>query len=210
MCKLARSGIGAPLSFTLIALLCLAFFSVPSRLRAADFVLQTGTGNPLQTVTVPLEMPAINALPQLRFEIAFATDEIPQAGTFHDSVSFTLQTADESSTALLLTMDAFGLQAAPPNPGGFPIPPGALQIMEIPYFGSAGDPAMRAAYAVLFTAPMQFTEQANNSFFDLFDNLDPVSSVAHLRNVTVVPEPQLAWILLSGLGIMALFQRMRR
>src|SRR5688572_24365272 len=100
--------------------------------RAADSVLRTGEGGPLQTATVPLIIPGASLFPQLSFEFAFATDETPQAGTFHDSVTFTLQTTNQSSLAILLTLDAFGLQLAPPTPGGVAIPPGSLQANPIP------------------------------------------------------------------------------
>lgn len=168
---------------------------------------ETGGGVPLQTAVEEAVLAAESA--RLLFEFAFATDEVPAPGSFLDSVAFTLQTGNSSSTAILLTMDASGLSIAPSTPGGVTINPAMLLVTPVAFFGSAGDPTMRSAYAVSFDVPAEFLGGANHFYFDLFDNGDSVRSAGYFQNLVVVPEPSLAWLLLAGLTTVAAFKRFR-
>lgn len=176
---------------------------------AADVALATGSGQSLLTASVLAPTPLSDSLPRLSLDLAFATDETPQGGSFLDSFSVSLRSADGSRTALLLTADAFGLQLAPPNPGGFSIAPGSIRTEVIPYFGSASDPAGRVAIAVSFDVPLEFTAQTNTVLFDLFDNGNAAGSLGLARNIAVVPEPAIGLLLLAGTVVGLFIKRFR-
>lgn len=161
--------------------------------------LQTGSGEALQTVSVNVSVPPPDLSSVLSFDVAFATSEIPAPGVFLDALSLTLQRGDQAQSAVLLTLDAFGLKLAPPSAGAFQLNADAVKAASIAYFGSLSDPAARSAYHVSLDLPGQFAG-AGQLLMDLFDNGDALTSVALLANLSIVSAPEPGPIALAALG----------
>jgi hypothetical protein len=170
-------------------------------------VLHAAGTEPLITETRLLEVDSSFALPLLQFTFGFATDENFTAGQFGDSFSVTLQDASLTTTMIFLTVDASGVVWAPPTPGTTPIDPASISRTVSPFPRSV-EPALvlQFAYRVESPLPSAFAGQTLSLHFDLFDNLNGVSSLGWFSDVTVVPEPRL-WI--PGAGIL-LFYVLRR
>ncbi len=148
-------------------------------------VFRTGTGEPLLSLSVPFDVPPSNAPAMLRFEFGFATDEPDVPGTFSDSFSVTLQRNDQSATALLLTADRSGVQWAPPTAGGLNLNPADIQRTETNLPSLTPDLATKFAFSVSFILPSVFAGGPLNLFFDLFDNLNSIASLAFVRGVRI-------------------------
>jgi hypothetical protein len=121
----------------------------------------------------------------LQFEFGFGTDEIEAPGTFFDSFSITLESADGSATALLLTADLLGPLWAPPNPGGLELAPEDLSREEIDFNTAHGSFARAYAFAVSLLIPQAFLGQMTEIFFDLFDNLNELQSTGYFSQLEV-------------------------
>src|SRR6185503_12445295 len=83
--------------------------------------LRTKTGQPLQSVGIPLLIPQTVPLPLLEFSFGFTTDETNAPNHFFDSLSLTLQATNGPATALLLATDINGVAWAPPDPAALTI-----------------------------------------------------------------------------------------
>jgi hypothetical protein len=176
--------------------------------RAQAQRLETGSGDALQTVSLQVSVPVPSVAPVLSFDVGFATAETPAPGVFLDALTFTLQRADQTQTAVLLTVDAFGLKLAPPSAGAFQVNSDAINATSIAYFGSLSDPAERSAYHVTLDLPGEFAG-AGQLLMDLFDNGDAKKSVGIVANVSIVsaPEPGVLGIVVAGGLLMCLWRR---
>ena len=164
-------------------------------------VFRTGTNETLLTLSVPLSAPPTNSPSLLRFEIGFATAEPDVPDTFFDSFSVTLQNANPSATALLLTVDRAGIQWAPSNPGGLTLDPANVQRAAATFPDLNPALALKFAYSVTFALPALLTGSPLTLFFDLFDNLNAAASLAYVQGVrleTVVPAVKLHSATLIG------------
>lgn len=148
-------------------------------------VLRTGSGQPLLTHSLDLLLPGIEREPTLLFEFGFATDEINLPEAFFDSFSVTLQPTDAAKTALLLTMDTTGLVRAPYNPGGLVLTETAIDLQSVGFPDLSPTLALQAAFTVSFNLPGDLAGEAATVYFDLFDNQNPLASLAYVRNVHI-------------------------
>jgi hypothetical protein len=172
------------------------------RAQSTFVVLNTGNGQPLVSVATPLFVDAALVQPRLQFNFGFATDEISTPGTFLDSLTVTIQNADQSLTAVYLTSDASGTVLAPPTPGSLLLDAATINTSSIAY--PSLQPVLANPHAFLISAaiPPQFVGGPINVFFDLFDNQNPIASQGWYNNLQIVsvPEPQ-AWTLLLLAGV---------
>jgi hypothetical protein len=158
-------------------------------LPAADApsVLMTGAGAALVSTQQVLQVSMTIPAPRLQFDFGFASDEIPTTNSFVDSFSVTLQVSGPSTTLLLLTVDAFGVQWAPPNPGGMDWSTANISRQQIPFPIMATNLDFRLAYSVSLTLPPDFAGHTATLFLDLFDNANQLSSLGFLDHLAVVP-----------------------
>jgi hypothetical protein len=148
-------------------------------------VFRTGTNETLLTFSLPFDAPATNTATALQFEFGFATSEFDAPGSFLDSFSVTLQNSDQSATALLLTADATGVQWAPSNPGGLALSPTNLASLAVPFPNLSPSLPLQFAFAVVLPLPIQMVGKSLTLFFDLFDNLNQLGSLAYVRDARV-------------------------
>lgn len=129
----------------------------------------------------------------LEFEFGFSTDEAV-TNTFVDSFSATMQTGDAAATVVYLTADASGVQWAPPTPGTISVDSGTIIRQEVPFPSLEPVHAQSWSYRVVAPIPSAFQGQTVNFYFDFYNNLDGIHSLAWFSPVTVtaVPEPG-AW-----------------
>ncbi len=186
-----------------LALLILGqFASVHAQNRRLE---TTAGGDPLQTESLRLVVPAVTLPQVLSFDFSFATDERPAPGAFLDSLTFSVQMIEQRKLALLLTIDGSGLKLAPNTPGAVVFNLEALKAASVAYFGALSDPNQRAAYHVDFSLPGELGNGAMELSMDLFNNGDAQKSVGTLANVIIVPEPRV--ILLAAAGAVLLIAR---
>jgi len=161
----------------------------------------TGGGQPLISEVRSIFVDAGSQQPRLVFDFGFATDETPSPGAFLDSFSVTLQSSDQSISAVYLTADASGVAWAPAAPGGVFIDPSSIFASAIPYPALQPALANQTSFEVSAPIPAQFLGGSVNVFFDLFDNQDAKISQGWFNNLGVasVPEPQV-WTLWLGAG----------
>lgn len=152
-------------------------------------VFRTGTGEPLLTTNIAVEILEGTLGPRLEFEVGFSTSEFPVSGKFLDSFSITLQSQDAAFTVLLGTFDAAAVVWAPPNPGGLVLDENALELVAVPFPALLPEHALRYSFAVSLAVPSPFFGLTAWVFFDLFDNQDSLASMAYARNVRVEPLP---------------------
>ena len=175
--------------------------------RAQNVRLETGGGVPLQTESLKVTIPPLKVAPVLVFDFAFATDEKPGPGVLLDSLTFSLQTVDQTKFALLMTVDATGVVLAPATPGALLVDRNALKAASIAYFGSLSDPAQRSAFHVSYDLPADFASSDAQLLMDLFDNADGQKSVGTLANLAIVTVPEPAITVLAAIGIVLLWGR---
>jgi len=148
-------------------------------------VFRTGTNETLLTLSLPFSAPPTNSPSLLRFEIGFATAEPDVPDTFFDSFSVSLQNADLSATALLLTADRTGVQWAPANPGGLTLDPANVEYADASFADLNPALALKFAYSVTFALPALLTGSPLTLLFDLFDNLNTAASLAYVQGVRI-------------------------
>jgi hypothetical protein len=193
---------GSPL--LTVALFWLVFavagHSIPARGQVTT--LQTGVGQPLQTASLPLTIPTPSLQPILLFNFGFSTDETISSGSFSDSLTFTLQSADGLTTALILTADLTGVNWAPSNPGGVLINPDGIgrTPIAIPVFAQGF--STRFAWSVSFPVPSGFTGGPATLYLDLFDNQNALNSLGWADNIAIVPEPGVLVLGFWGLALL--------
>ena len=146
-------------------------------------VFRTGGNEPLLTLSVPVGPAPTNSPSFLQFDFGFGTAETNAPSTFFDSFSVTLQRNDQSATALLLTADQTGVQWAPPNPGGLALDPAGVQRADTDFPSLDPPMPLRFAFSVTFAIPMALTGGPLTLFFDFFDNLNSLASLAWVQNV---------------------------
>jgi hypothetical protein len=150
-------------------------------------LLRTGSGPAFVSINVPLVIPLTTPLPLLEFDFGFATDEPEALGRFLDSASVTLQTTDQTATALVLAADASGISWAPPNPGGLTLNGDLITRVIAPFVQITTRLAREIAYSISWPVPLEFAGRAATLYLDLLENLDAVGSLAYLRSVHVRP-----------------------
>ena len=152
-------------------------------------VFRTGGEDPLLTLELSLAVPAWDRAPRLVFDFGFSTAEPEEPGTFFDSFSVTLQNAQRSATALLLTADRYGVGWAPVTTAGLAVSLEDLVWEEEVFPDLAPAYEFRSAYAVSYTLPEVLAGGVADLYFDLFDNLNGFGSLAYVRNVRVESMP---------------------
>jgi len=146
--------------------------------------LRTGTGQPLVSLSLSLEIPAAPSS-RLTFDFGFATAESPVPETFLDSFSISLQRKDLSATALLLTADSFGLDWAPPNPAGLLLNPDSIKREPIPFPSFGAELPQKFSFSVSVPLPFEFVGRSSTLFLDLFDNQNQLDSLAFLAELKI-------------------------
>ncbi len=189
-CKLVIRLIVIPVGWLLASCLAMA---------QGIAVLNTGGGTPLVTSSQLLQIPASSVPVPLLFEFGFGTDETASPGAILDSFTVTVQDAAMLHTLVLLTADASGVVWAPPTPGAILIPPEAILRTSIPFPSLQPVLANQSAFVVMVPLPTVFTGTVT-VHFDLFDNLNPSSSLGWYNRVNV-PEPG-TWVLLVAGGLL--------
>jgi hypothetical protein len=197
-----------------IALLLLVYVLAGHTNRAhsqgQDEILPTVPSHPMQSIGLPLTIPSLSLQPILLFDFGFSTHEFFLGGRRSDSFSFTLQSSDGLTTALILTADQTGVNWAPPNPGGVFISPDEISRTSIAVPGFAQGFGTRFAYSASFPLPAGFTSGPVTLQIDLFDNQNALSSVGWVGNVAVVPEPSVIALGLLGAVLVILRNKSRR
>jgi hypothetical protein len=163
--------------------------------------LNTGQGQTLVTEQRTLLVSGSQGPPSLAFNFGFATEETVQPGTLLDSFTVTLQSANQLSTAIYLTIDASGQVLAPLSAGTVQLDPSSIQTIPIAYPSLQPVLPARSAFQVSAAIPSQFNGQSVKVFFDLFDNLDSRASQAWFSDLRIVevPEPSPAALIVLAL-----------
>ena len=176
---------------TILGLSVVAFGGLVAGTHGADppWVLVTSGGTALVSTQEVLQIPLTMPLPRLQFDFGFATDETPVPNSFLDSFSLTLQNNEPSQTVLLLTVDAFGVKWAPPNPGGLLLLPDSLLRHEIPFPDLVTNLDHHFAYSLTLSLPPELAGKPATLYLDLFNNTNSLGSLAFLDHLTVVPGP---------------------
>jgi hypothetical protein len=152
-------------------------------------VFRTGSPEPLLTLSLPLLFPDSTREPSLEFEFGFGTEEVDVPASFFDSFSVTLQPADVSRTALLLTVDTTGLVRAPNNPGGLTLVGEDLDLETVTFPDLSPTLELQSAFTVSYALPSDWAEGSATLYFDLFDNQNALASLAYVRNVRIEALP---------------------
>ena len=87
-------------------------------------VINTGRGNPWRRRFLFVDGALVH--PRLLFNLGFATDETAAPSAFLDSVTVTMQDANQIFTTIYLAADAAGTLLAPPPPGTVVIDPATI------------------------------------------------------------------------------------
>lgn len=152
-------------------------------------VFRSSTNSSFLTLELPYVAPSADQRPRLLFEFGFSTEQRLLPITFLDSFSVTLQGTEASSSALLLTADAFGVAWAPPNPGGLPLDDSGLSYTNIPF--ASVDPILpwRFAFAVSYLLPPQLCDGPLSLFLDFLDTSSPLRSLAYVTRLLLQTSP---------------------
>jgi hypothetical protein len=154
-----------------------------------------------QELMLPAELTGL----RLGFDFGFATDEVPSPGIIPDAATLTLQNLAGDRTALYFTVDAHGVSWAPSALGAIFVGEGSIARREIAFPDLAPELERQIAYRVDAAIPEDFQGTLVRAYLDLFDNQDPLQSLAWISRIEVIPEPH-AWKLgvlggiLWGLG----------
>ena len=159
-------------------------------------LLETGGGQPLVSVSLPVPAFPDSTLAPLEFRFAFGTDEVFSPGSIFDSFTITLQDDAKTLTLLLLTADASGVIWAPATPGAIALDPDSIARSAANY--PSGQPVFvrQASFQVTVPVPSQYQGRSATLFLDLFDNQNSIPSQGYFHLVNV-PEPA-SWA--TGLG----------
>ncbi len=151
-----------------------------------------GDGAPFLTASWSFTLPRLELEPRLLFDFGFATDETLVPQVFGDSFTVTVQAADESATAILLTADRFGVAWAPTSPGALAVDPAAIQ--HLPADFPALTPALVAseAYVVDYRLPVALAGREVMVYGDFFDNANGVASLAYVAAIQIASLPDTA------------------
>ncbi|HAM71366.1 MAG TPA: hypothetical protein DCM86_06960 [Verrucomicrobiales bacterium] len=148
--------------------------------------LRTGSGSSLISLDLSLLPPSGVAQPELVLDFGFGTDEGSDPGTFHDSVSLTLQSPSGSRTALLLTADSTGMETAPPTQGGMTLDPTTLHFRTLSPSEFLPGYGLASAFSLVFALPPGLLEGSLRLFVDLFDNQNGVRSGAFINHWGII------------------------
>jgi hypothetical protein len=148
-------------------------------------LFRTGSNEPLQSLALPFDIPG-DVPSTFSFEFGFATAEPDVPETFFDSFSMTLQSSNQTATALFLTADRSGVAWVPPTPGMLSVDSndvvhGTASFPSLP--GVSLDLPFHLAYSVTFLIPAPFAGGPLSLFFDLFDNLNAAASMAYVKGL---------------------------
>jgi hypothetical protein len=153
--------------------------------QARPVIMEASALEALTTIEVRLDLAPSGQV--LSFDFGFGSNEGLGGDGFLDALSVTLQSADRSATALLLTLDVGGLTLAPTNPGGLSLSREAFQLTEITEPSLLAGFGYRVGYHVSVALPSMGV--ANSLFFDFFSNQNAIGSQAFFRDVQLAPPP---------------------
>ncbi|HLH52117.1 MAG TPA: PEP-CTERM sorting domain-containing protein [Verrucomicrobiae bacterium] len=158
-------------------------------------VMNTGSGNPLSSLTVGYTNSGSG---QLVVDFGFATQETSAPGAFLDS--FTISINGPSGTGYIVTLDANGTHWLPAVPGSLPISSSSLQWQSSPFLAPTGGLTNLASYTLGYTLPPSWTGSPLTLNFSLFDNQDNLRSLGYFLVPVAVPEPATTALLALGIG----------
>lgn len=173
-------------------------------------ILRTMEGDPLITLSDPLLIPTGLAVPTVRFQFGFETDEVFAAGTVFDAVTVSFATPDGGTIVYVSTLDAGGAGFALVTPGAYQIDRSTISELAIaPPLIDQGL-LTKQAFDVTVMLPGFYAGQQNQVRLDLFDNRNGTSSLGWISNVVIVPEPVTTVMLLAGGLLMVAYRRFRQ
>lgn len=155
------------------------------------------------------QVPVPAALPgrpgEFRFELGLSTQELPLPNTLVDSLTLTLWSGGlGGQPAVLVTLDAFGLSAAPDTPGGVPVGVGLKLEPVAPRVSYGPGLGVGVAYAGSWTLPESFRGADLTLSASFFHNGDALRSAGY---AFIVPEPSIFGLLALGAGAGILWGR---
>jgi hypothetical protein len=161
--------------------------------------LETGHGV-LNSRQEPAFLTSTELGPAFHFRLTFETDEIPSPNFFADSITVSLFGSDPNRTAALVTLDVFGLNRAPSNPGGFFLEQSSISYeVAPPLVGTTLGSAQ--SFDFLVQVPDELSGESLTVALDIFDNGDAARSLAFVGLPQAVPEPGVMTLAALGLGI---------
>jgi hypothetical protein len=172
--------------------------------------LSTGGGSSRVVAQTNLFLPSGLTQPALDFSFGFATDEVAAPELFLDSFSLTILRTNDNAGAVFFTLDAGGLVLAPETPGGIFIDPSGLQVTPITYPTLQPVLLNQAAFHFIAEVPAELVGSNAQLIFSLFDNQDATASQAWFGQVSLIPEPGVAALLLLGAAATPLNTRFRK
>jgi MYXO-CTERM domain-containing protein len=185
------------------------FFSSSACAQGTLTFVQTGGGVPLVSASSPLLLPVNVPGVILGFQFGFSTDELLSPGGFSDAVTAGL--LGTSNLFLpLATADVSGTVWAPGGMGTVPIGETEIIRQAISYPSTAPAFAFKEAWAVSVLVPSAFPPGPVTFTFDLFDNSNPLASVAWFSGLTLTAIPEPEPFALAALGLVALWFLCRR
>ena len=173
-------------------------------------VVQTIPGQTVSTIFDSVFIPVGADNPMLYFNFGFATDEIPAASQFLDSFTITMQSVDQTGTALFLTVDANGLVWAPATPGTIPLDSSGIVRSSIPFPSLTPVLANQQAWSVMAPIPPQFGGKTVNLFVDLFNNQNGLASLGWISQLQITPVPEPMSLSLWLVAVLCFFGFRRR
>ena len=161
-------------------------------------VLRTGQGQPLVTASLPFSLVQASPLNRIAIQFGFETDEVFGPGAIFDSLTLTLVDGSGNLVVILGSVDAGGLAVLPPTPGTTPI--AEEDVLFESLVPPVLDPNLATQFAYSLTAdlPEGFATGISTLHLDLFDNQNGIASQAWFSDLTVVPEPSAAWLMVAG------------
>jgi len=170
----------------------LSFMGAAPPALPADTLLQTGGGQVVNRVFIPLSVPPQYPSASVRFEVSFESNEQIVPGEFIDSFTMSLQNSNQTIVASILTVDAFGFLWTPSSPGGgLPIPDEDVLREDAGVNPPSTNVLFEVSYLVRVELPSSVLIDSPMLSLTLIDNLDADSSQAVVSNLVVKPGLQM-------------------